>query len=384
MYESTLTILLFGLTLVGCVYTGAAIVCLWRYARQTDRMPVSHPSLTVLRPLHGDEPCLFETLSSFMEQDYAGPVAYVFGVADRHDPAIATVERLRKAYPDADMQLVIDPRRNGRNGKISNLVNMTPAINGEIVVLADSDMLVGPDYLTRVIGALEADGVGAVTCLYRGVSLPNIWSRFATGWIDEQFLPNVILGMTLGLTKPCFGSTIALRTETLWRIGGFSAFTDQLADDYAIGTAVRRLGLTVAVPARPVLGHISASTTAEALLAQELRWNRTIKSIDFGGFVGSVVTHMLPFALLTALADGFEARDGLLIAAVLGLRAALHHQVKTFVQKDAMDLWLMPLRDLLSFAVFLGAFIPGLIEWRGRRHGLRADGTLTSPDTTTG
>lgn len=373
----------FGLlTLAGCVYTLAAIVCLIRYARQDDAKPVSFPSITLLKPLHGDEPRLFENLASCLAQDYPGPVRYVFGVADAADPAVVAVERLRAAFPRADLHLVVDPRRHGRNGKVSNLINMSAAITGEVVVLADSDMLVAPDYLTRLAGALQRPGVGAVTCLYRGISLPNLWSRLATGWVDGQFLPNVVLGVSLGLAKPCMGSTIALRRETLERIGGFGAFKDHLADDYELGAAVRHLGLSVAVPALPVLGHTSAAISLAALLRQELRWARTIKTVDFAGFAGLVVTYVLPFALLTALVDGFRPRDGAFLIIVLLLRSSLLLQVKRFVRKDTADLSLMPLRDLLSFAVFIVSFWPGSIEWRGHRFGVRSDGVLTPRDTT--
>ncbi len=167
-----------------------------------------------------------------------------------------------------------------------------------MIVLADSDMLVGRDYLDRVVAALERPGVGAVTCLYRGIAVPGIWSRLATQWIDFHFLPSVVVGMALGLAKPCFGSTIALRRDTLERIGGFMAFKDRLADDYAIGEAVRGLGLSVAVPRDLVLGHTCTAASFGALLRQELRWSRTIRSLDPAGFVGSAVTHPIAWATL--------------------------------------------------------------------------------------
>ena len=379
---SALASLFWLLALGGCAYTVAAMVCLKRFARQTDAMPISSPSVTLLKPLHGDEPRLFENLASVIRQDYAGPVSIVFGIGDAGDPARVTVDRLRASFPQADLQLIVDPGRHGSNGKVSNLINMSGAIAGEVVVLADSDMLVEPDYITRIVGALQQPGVGGVTCLYHGISLPNLWSRLATAWVDGQFLPSVVLGLTLGLAKPCMGSTIALRRETLERIGGFAAFKDHLADDYEIGAAIRRLGLAVAMPARPVLGHTSSSMSVGALLRQEIRWSRTIKAVDFGGFAGSVVTYPLPFALLAALADGFRARDVLLIAAVLALRCTLALHVKRFVRKDTADLFLLPARELLSFAVFLGSFAPGSIDWRGHRFGVRSDGILTARDQT--
>jgi ceramide glucosyltransferase len=370
------------LTLAGCIYTLGAIVCLVRYARRPDAWPTSFPAVSVLKPLHGDEPRLFDNLASFLAQDYRGPIRFVFGVSDPADAAVAAIDRLKQAFPQADLQFVADPQRHGRNGKVSNLVNMSREIAGEVVVLADSDMLVDPDYLTRVVGALEQPGVGAVSCLYRGISLPSFWSRLATGWVDTSFLPNLIVGVTLGLAHPCMGSTIALRRQTLDRIGGFAAFAGHLADDYEIGAAVRRLGLKVVVPARPVLGHTSAATSLSALLRQELRWARTIKTVDFGGFAGSLVTHVVPLALLTAALDGFRTRDWLLLVLVALLRFSLIMQVKRFVRKDTADLSLVLLRDLLSFAVFIGSFWPGSIEWRGHRFGVRSDGLLTTRDNT--
>ena len=62
------------------------------------------------------------------------------------------------------------------------------------------------------------------------------------------------MGVSLGLAKPCFGSTIAMTRESLARIGGFEAFADDLADDYMIGAALRRDGAVVAIPGFTI-GH---------------------------------------------------------------------------------------------------------------------------------
>ncbi len=132
-----------------------------------------------------------------------------------------------------------------------------------VIVFADSDMLVGPG-LPRPRGGRPWRAPGsapspASTAASRCRGLGGLWSRLAVGWIDHHFLPNVVVGMALGMAKPCFGSTIALRRDTLDRIGGFLAFKDRLADDYAVGEAVRALGLAVAVPPDLVLGHTCAA-----------------------------------------------------------------------------------------------------------------------------
>ena len=333
-----------------------------------------------MKPLYGDEPFLLRNLASFCAQDYAGPLEVVFGVGRADDAAVAVVDRLRAMFPSLALKLVADERRWGTNGKVSNLINMAEQARHPVIVLADSDMLVGRDYLDRVVAALERPGVGAVTCLYRGIAVPGIWSRLATQWIDLHFLPSVVVGMMLGLAKPCFGSTIALSRDTLERVGGFMAFKDRLADDYAIGDAVRGLGLSVAVPRDLVLGHTCTAASFGGLLRQELRWSRTIRSLDPVGFLGSAVTHPVPWATLAALWSGFGGAAMSMLAAAVASRLLLQLFVARSIGTRPNGLILGPVRDYAAFLVFLLSFWPGSIDWRGHRFALKPDGTITSPD----
>lgn len=338
------------------------------------------PGVSLLKPLYGDEPDLARNLASFCRQDYPGPVQLLFGVAHPDDGAVAAVERLRAAFPELDLALVVDERRHGTNGKVSNLANLAERARHPVLVFADSDMLVGPDYLARVVSALEAPGTGAVTCLYRGVAVPGVWSRLAVQWIDHHFLPNVVVGLALGLAKPCFGSTIALRRDTLTRIGGFAAFKDRLADDYAVGAAVRALGLGVAVPRDLVLGHTCTADSLGALMRQELRWSRTIRSVDPAGFAGSVVTHPIPLATLAALLSGFAPPAMAMLGLAVTSRLLLQIFVGRALNTGTKSLILGPVRDYAAFLVFLLGFWPGSIDWRGHSFALRTDGSMTAPD----
>ncbi len=362
-----------------------AAVLVWRATRPVGEAALAHgvgphSGISLLKPLYGDEPFLLRNLASFCAQDYRGSIEVVFGVGRADDTAIAVVERLRAAFPALELRLVVDERRWGSNGKVSNLINMAEHARHPVIVLADSDMLVGRDYLARVVAALDRPGVGAVTCLYRGVAMPGLWSRLATQWIDYHFLPSVVVGMALGLAKPCFGSTIALRRDTLERIGGFMAFKDRLADDYAIGEAVRRLGLAVAVPGDLVLGHTCTAASFGTLLHQELRWSRTIRSLDPAGFIGSAVTHPIPWATLAVVWSGFGAAAVGMLGAAVASRLLLQLFVARSIGARPNGLILGPVRDYAAFLVFLFSFWPGSIDWRGHRFALQSDGTITSPD----
>ena len=100
--------------------------------------------LTVLKPLHGDEPLLEEALASTCAQDYP-TFQVVFGASSADDPALAVVERLRQRFPAVDIAVVVDPRRHGANPKVGNLINMLPAAKHDVLVIADSDLHVAPD-----------------------------------------------------------------------------------------------------------------------------------------------------------------------------------------------------------------------------------------------
>jgi ceramide glucosyltransferase len=362
----------------GCGYLLAAAILAGRSPRGDARAgPITAPAVTVLKPLHGDEPGLFDNLASFCSQDYSGRIQIIFGVQNPHDAAVAVVERLRREQAARDLDLVIDTKVHGLNRKVSNLVNMAPAIRHDIVILADSDMRVDPDYLSRVVAALGQPGVGAVTCLYYGAPSTGVWARFSALAINSHFLPSVIVGLALGRAHPCFGSTVALRRETLDEMGGFIAFVDCLADDYAIGAALRARGYAIAIPPFAV-AHMCTQTSLRELCRHELRWARTIRSIDPAGYAGSIVAHPLPWALIAALVG---ATSSVLLPAVgvalasIACRMALLRRVQQAYALPAQVYWLVPARDLLSFALFVVSFLGWDVSWKGRSYRMIADGS---------
>jgi ceramide glucosyltransferase len=362
----------------GCGYLIVAAILVRRFARhRPGPAPASLPAVTVLKPLDGDEPGLAANLASFCGQDYGGPVQFVFGVQDPGDPAIAAVKHLRRIEAARDIDLVIDTKLHGLNRKVSNLINMEQRIRHDVVVLADSDMRVEPDYLARVVAALQAPGIGAVTLLYYGVPATGIWSQFAALAINSHFLPGVVVNLALDWARPCFGSTIALRRDTLAAIGGFEAVAYTLADDYALGQALRAQGHTISVPSFAV-AHMCTSKSAYELWRHELRWSRTIRSIDPGGFAGSIVTHPVPWAVIGTLlgAASTTLAPALVILMVsIACRIALLKHVERAFGVHPQPYWLVPARDLLSFAVFLLSFLGRNVSWRGRRYRAAASGS---------
>ena len=360
-----------GATL-GCLYLLLAAGAVLRLGRRGKPSPTSPEPVTVLKPLRGAEPGLWRRLWSFANQNYRAPVQIVCGVRDATDAAVASAEMLATHVPD--VVLVIDPRQCGTNPKVANLVNMLPRARHDVLVLADSDIEVGNDFLDRLVAELQRPGVGAVSCLYHGIAGNGLWARQSALAINTHFLPNVVLAVQLGLAEPCFGAAIAIRRSMLRRIGGLEAFADSLADDYEIGAAVRATGAEVAIPPFSI-GHACFERSFRALLAHDLRAARTIKSIDPIGYCGALLTHPFPLALIAATAGNGEALW--LAALALGCRGALCLCVEHAFGLPRQPYRHIPLRDVLSFVVYVWGLCGTAVSWRGASYHVW-NGRLTS------
>ncbi|MFM0632577.1 bacteriohopanetetrol glucosamine biosynthesis glycosyltransferase HpnI [Paraburkholderia xenovorans] len=362
---------------VGVGYTVLAGALIGRFFARAVSEPSTFPPVTIVKPLHGNEWALLANLSSFCRQDYPGPVQFLFGVHDSADPALHTVDDLRRHFPEADITVVADTRLYGPNRKISNILNMLPQARHDVLVFADSDVSVGPDYLRNVIGELQKPGVGLVTCAYRGQPDPGFWPRLSAKATNYQFLPGVVTGLALGLARPCFGQTIVMRRDTLEKIGGFTPFVRHLAEDHAIGEAVRLLGEKVVIPPFTI-SHACVESSAAQLIAHELRWSRTIRRIDPLGHLGSALVHPFAFALLAVIfsAGGWWAWS--LALAAMCARLALKLLSDRALKQAHGDLWLLPFWDIVSFAIFVASFWSSRVIWRGVSFKVDGDGLLSA------
>lgn len=366
------------LSAAGIGYTIFAAYLAGRLDRTPAPLGPAEPA-TLLKPLYGAEPRLAANLATFLDQDWDAPIQMVAGVQRSDDPAIHAVETLQAGALDAEITLIRDATRHGSSGKISNLVNMLPAARYDLIVLSDSDMVASPTYLRVLSGALAQPGIGAVTCAYRGRGDVGFWSEIAAAGISYHFVPQLLVGLATGMARPGMGSTIALRRETLDRVGGFAPLADTLADDYALGEAVRGLGLSVSVPPM-LLIHGCTERSLSEVWRHEQRWATTILRINPGGQIGTIVTYPVPVALL--LLPLAPVTGLAMLVAGLAARWALQWAVDRVAGAKSAPEWLLPLRDCLSFAVFFSAFFTRRVDWRASRLHMARDGRMTAePET---
>jgi ceramide glucosyltransferase len=372
--------------LLGCVSSSIYyLLCLssargFLQARKAARTrpPVALPPVSILKPLKGTDPDIYQSFRSHCLQDYP-EYEIIFGVSDPADPAVASVEKLQQEFPDRAIRLLVCPAHLGANVKVSNLAQMVRDARHQHLIVNDSDIHVDRDYLRRVIAPLADQQVGMVTCLYRGVSAPTLGSRLESLGISTDFCPGVLVArqvedaLHFGL-----GSTLAFRKVDLERIGGFEAIVEYLADDYELGRRIADLGLEVVLSDVVVETHLPAYDLA-GFLAHQLRWARGVRDARFGGYVGLLTTFGLMWALLFVISASASPWSWVLLLLVLLLRLAVALAVGKSVLQDRQllrHLWLLPVRDLLAVAIWVASFAGHTVTWRGDRFELK-DGRLS-------
>ncbi|MGH8751505.1 MAG: bacteriohopanetetrol glucosamine biosynthesis glycosyltransferase HpnI [Burkholderiales bacterium] len=363
------------LTLAALAYLAFALTRIIAFGKQNPDSANFHTAVTLLKPVCGLEPELYENLRSFCEQDYS-QYQVIFGVRDAQDPALAVIRRLLEDLPQLDLALIVNESVIGANLKVSSLANMYRAVKHDVLVIADSDMRVGRDYLSMVAAPFADPQTGAATCLYKGVPVAGLASRLGAMFINDCFAPSVLVALSFQQLRYCFGATMAIRRAALEKMGGFAALADELADDYLLGKKVAQQGFKVAL-ARYVVENRVWEPNFKTLFQHELRWARTMRTMQPVGYAFSFVTYPVALALLFVVIS--PALTGLTLGVVsVIMRVLLHRAVHTSLRiPGPTQAWLAPLRDILSFAVWAASFCGRNVRWREQKFLVRPDGRLS-------
>jgi ceramide glucosyltransferase len=353
-------------------------LALW-HLRKPEKAGADLPPVTVLKPLCGAEPGLYEHLRGFCEQAYP-EYQVVFGMRDPADPARAVVERLIGEFPALPIDVVVDPRQHGSNLKVSNLVNMLAKARHGYLVMADSDAFVGPDYLAVVTAPLLDPSVGLVTCTYRDVPTGSIWSRLGAMYINEWYVPSVLLAWLFGYERYVSGQTMCMRQDTVRQIGGLAAVADHLADDHRLGELVSGLGLRIVLSPYVVEGEHHEQDYA-SLARHEIRWMRTIRVLRPRSFRLIFLSFSFPVAcagLLLAAGGSRPAPGAWALFGITALVRLVFYFVPRIEGKRSLwnDLWLLPVRDLLLCWIWWRSFFTSRVTWRGSEFDVDANGYM--------
>jgi ceramide glucosyltransferase len=359
--------------LVAAAYYFLAIVAAWRWKRKAPAtVGNALPPLSILKPVHGRDPGFYEAIRSHASQDYP-EFEILFGVTDPYDEALSDIERLRREFPERAIS-IHRVFTKSPNAKVGVLAELAAHARYPVLLVNDSDIVVQPGYLRSVTAPLADPEIGLVTCLYRGRA--ESWAARAEAvGIATEFAPSILVARLLGVAEFALGSTMVFRAEALQRIGGFESIEGFIADDYQLGRQINDLAYRIEFAPVVVETSLGGETWAQTWHHQ-VRWSRTIRVSRSGGYYGYVVTHATLWALVALAAGQWQAA-----LAALAVRMAAGLAVGSGILSDPLVtryFWMIPLRDLFGFAVWLAGSFGREVNWRDRRLRLSPDGRISA------
>ncbi len=357
-------------TIAALAYAAVALVCVGRFGRREPELNTVDdlPPVSLLVPLHGEEAGLEENLRAFALQDY--PVCQlVLGVTRADDRALAIARHLAASLPDRNIEINVGEVPGVPNPKIANVLSMMRLVRHQVLILADSDTRVDRTYVRTVTAPLHEPNVGVVTCAFAGVPDGTLPAKLGAMFMNEQFIPSVLVNSLFGPPRHCLGPTNAMRSAVLSAIGGFEALAPHLADDFMLGNYVAARGLRVVI-SRYVVRTIVSDPSLAMLWNHELRWHRTIRGVQPAGYAGMFLTYPLPLALLAFLFAPQPKRAVTLLVAALA-RLALQRVSARALGVDTASPWLVLPRDLFGIAVWVCGLAGHTVRWRDNQ--LRID-----------
>jgi ceramide glucosyltransferase len=336
---------------------------------------VNTPPISVLKPLCGRDEGLEDNLRSFFEQDY--PVfELLFAVHRADDPAVAVVEKIKSEYDGRiEVRVIVTGESPVPNAKAHSLKQLVREARYELLVMGDSDVRVTPDFLAQLAREFQDPSVGLITCPYRAVGGGSLWSRLEAVGMNTEFLGGVLVARMIEGMSFALGCAVAVRSNVLDQMGGFTYLQEYLAEDFVMGQRAAQLGHTVLFSSY-VIEHRIGSQPMSENLSHRLRWARSTRRSRPLGYWGQIFTYPLPWALLLWLAYGAAWP---LVLLTLVIRAGVAWTTAARVLHDPVTCrqwWLLPIQDLLGFVVWIGGFLGSTVVWRERKCTVLPDGRL--------
>ena len=375
MYHQALPFLI---TAPALAYAAITLYCGRSFFAKGTQLPDFTPPVSILKPVKGMDGDSFENFASFCRQNYPR-FQIVFAAACACDPVIPVIERVMAAYPAVDITLVVDGALHGANYKVCNLMHAHARAKYPLLIVCDSDIRVGERYLREVCAPFADPEVGLVTSLYRSSQARGVGCSIEALGFCGEMVPNVMAALKLEGLSFALGASMALRQTALERIGGFEVLADYLADDYQLGNMIHRAGYRLELSPHFVESVMRGDESLSEVLARQLRWGRTMRVSRPGGYLASGITLPFPAALLALVVSGFAWEGAAAAALLYSVRAAVATTYSRAFVKDRLlprGLWLLPLRDALSFGVWALSLFGSRVSWRGRMFRLHRGGKI--------
>jgi ceramide glucosyltransferase len=338
--------------------------------KPTPERPAFMPPASILKPVRGVDHQAYENFASYCRLDYP-EYEIIFAVADPDDPVIPVIGKLQADFPSCSIRLIKGVARIGMNSKINSLCRLVQEAQYDLLVMSDSDVRVEPDYLRLAAAPFANSDVGVVTAFCQCLSGGRIATELDALGMCLDSVPGALVARKLeGKMQFAFGWTMATTKKHLAEIGGWEAMVDYHSDDFELGNRIARNGYRVELMRKPVCMVFPQESVGQ-FFRHELRWSIGLKNVRPTAYRGLILTHGLPWALLAAVVAARAGWTGISVAYLLAyflLRFGLAWTTGCWGLRDpraGKRLWLVPLRDAISFIIWVRGFFSDKIVWRG-------------------
>lgn len=344
----------------------------------------AEPAVSILKPLCGLEDGLEENLASFAALT---GVSYevILSVEDGADPCLGAVARVRQRFPEAPFRLVVGgvAPDAAKNPKVARLMAAARVARGEVLFVSDANVRVEPGDVAETVALFSDPSVGCVSNLFVGDGARDLGSTVESLHLLTFVAPGAALADLGGV--PCVvGKSMALPRRVYEAIGGFSAFADVLAEDQAIGLAVKAAGWRVVV-SPVVVKNVVERRTLRAALARQVRWGMIRFAFSKAVYSSELFLNPFGLACLGALASAFAAPGQtpvvLNMAGLVLLIRLLQGFAFAMLLGSALSpvrLLALPLKDLFQLYTQAVPYGAREVVWRGHRFRVAA-GTRLRP-----
>jgi ceramide glucosyltransferase len=377
------------LSLAPFAYYLLAIFAAWRFfpgagLAPAVTLPDPLPAVSILKPICGLDRETYENYASFCRQDYP-EFEILFCVSDADDPAIRVIENLIRDFPARSIRLLTGSDPLGASDKVNKLVRLAREAKHEILVVSDSDVRVGPNFLRAIAASFADHKVGGVTCLYRGLVEQCFAATLEALGNSTDFAPGVLVAWLLGNRSLDFmlGAVMATTKINLVEIGGFESLVDYFCDDYELGNRLAARGHRIKLSRFPV-SIVYPSERLPAAFRHQVRWNLSIRCSRPWGHLGLIFSQGLPWTVLAGILAPSVAIAAAYVAAYVFLRVAVAWVVGMWGMHDRLvrrEFWSLPVRDAFAFIVWLASFFPQRIHWRGQQFLVRNKRLVAVPSS---
>jgi ceramide glucosyltransferase len=371
---AALRLIVLALAMGPLVFYLLCLYCIIDYFRSVRRLSPRDdsfaPAASILKPVRGVDRDAYENFASFCRLDYP-EYELIFAAADPGDPAVSIIEKLQRDFPERAIRIVIATEWFGENKKVNNLAAAARAAKHDLLVMADTDVRIEPDYLKEVAAPFTDPRVGAVTAFYRCLGGGTLAAALDMLGMCADSLPDALVARKLeGKMQFAFGWTMATTKKVLAEIGGWEAMANHHSDDFELGNRIAKAGHRVEFMRKPVWMVFPEERAAE-FLRHEMRWAIGLRNVRPRGYLAMIFTHGFPLAVAAAVvaaSAGWWCLSASYLAGYLALRLSVAWTAGAWGLGDtgiAPKLWLLPLRDAISAAVWFAGFFSDKIRWRG-------------------